>query len=128
MQRLFSSFPTGAPGGGLILLRLVAALSLQTDASGHLALTAHTSLPGVALVVLSLALLIGLLTPVAALTCAALEAAMLFTSTPPGTALMLQGPVMCVALALLGPGAYSFDARLFGSRIVVLHSSDQPED
>jgi hypothetical protein len=128
MRRLFAMFPTGASGCGLILLRVLAALSLQADASGHLALTAHTSVPGVGLILLSLALLVGLLTPIVALLAAALEAGMLISSASAGIALMLQGPVICVALALLGPGAYSIDARLFGSRVVVLHASDQPED
>jgi hypothetical protein len=127
MGWLFASFPTGAPGCGLILLRIVAALSLQTDASGNLALTAHASLPGVALTLLSLALLVGLFTPVAALLSAAIEAAML-TSASADIALMMHGPVICAALALLGPGGYSLDARMFGSRVVVLHSSDPAED
>jgi hypothetical protein len=128
MRRLFATFPTGAPGCGLVLLRVVAALSLQADASGHLVLTQHASIPGVALILLSIALLVGLLTPVVALVAAAIEATMLGTSASAGIALMLQGPMICVALALLGPGGYSLDARLFGSRVVVLHASDQPED
>jgi hypothetical protein len=128
MRRLFGTFPTGAPGCGLVLLRVVAALSLQADASGNLVLTQHASIPGVALILLSLALLVGLFTPVVALFAAVTEAAMLGSSTSTGMALMLQGPVICVTLALLGPGGYSLDARLFGSRVVVLHASDQPED
>ena len=128
MRRLFATFPTGAPGCGLVLLRVVAALSLQADASGHLVLTQHASIPGVALILLSIALLVGLLTPVVALVAAAIEATMLGTSASAGIALMLQGPMICVALALLGPGGYSLDARLFGSRVVVLHASDRAED
>ena len=128
MRRLFATFPTGAPGCGLVLLRVVAALSLQADASGHLVLTQHASVPGVALILLSIALLVGLFTPVVALVAAAIEATMLGTNESAGIALMLQGPMICVALALLGPGGYSLDARLFGSRVVVLHASDQRED
>ena len=128
MRRLFATFPIGAPGFGLVLLRVVAALLLQADASGHLALTQHASIPGVALILLSLALLVGLFTPVVALLGALVETAMLVTSASASIAMMLQGPVICVALALLGPGGYSLDARLFGSRVVVLHASDQPED
>jgi hypothetical protein len=128
MRRLFATFPTGAPGCGLVLLRLVAALSLQADPSGHLALTQHASIPGVALILLSLALLVGLFTPVVALLAAAIEATLLGVSGSAGIALTLQGPMICVALALLGPGGYSLDARLFGSRVVVLHASDQAED
>jgi hypothetical protein len=128
MRRLFGTFPTGAPGCGLVLLRVVAALSLQADASGNLVLTQHASISGVASILLSLALLVGLFTPVVALLAAALETAMFGASGSGSIALMLQGPVICVALALLGPGSYSLDARLFGSRVVVLHASDQPED
>lgn len=128
MRRLFATFPTGAPGCGLAVLRVVAALSLQADATGHVMLSQHASIPGVALILLSLALLVGLLTPIVALLAAAIEASLFFTGAAVGIALLLQGPMICVALALLGPGAYSLDARLFGSRVVVLHASDQPED
>ena len=128
MRRLFGTFPTGAPGCGLVLLRVVAALSLQADATGQLVLTQHASIPGVALILLSLALLVGLYTPIVALLAAAIEAAMFVTGTSGGIALLLQGPMICVALALLGPGGYSLDARLFGSRVVILHASDQPKD
>ena len=128
MRRLFATFPTGAPGCGLVLLRVVAALSLQADAAGHLVLTQHASSPGVASILLSLALLVGLFTPIVALLAAAIEASMFVTGTSAGIALMLQGPLICVALALLGPCGYSLDARLFGSRVVILHASDQPKD
>ncbi|HET9448073.1 MAG TPA: hypothetical protein VFO35_17540 [Steroidobacteraceae bacterium] len=128
MRRLFGTFPTGAPGCGLVVLRVVAALSLQADAAGHVILTQHASVPGVALILLSLALLVGLLTPIFALLAAAIEAFLFFTGASAGIALLLQGPLICLALALLGPGAYSVDARLFGSRVVILHASDQPRD
>jgi hypothetical protein len=128
MRRLFATFPTGAPGCGLVVLRVVAALSLQVDASGHVVLTQHASVSGVALILLSMALLVGLLTPVVALLAAGIEAAMPGAGASGGFALMLQGPMICVALALLGPGGYSLDARLFGSRVVILHESDQPKD
>lgn len=120
-------FPKGVPGCGLIVLRVVTALSLQTNASGQLALTANMSLPGIVLILLSLALIFGFLTPVVAVLAALIEGALLVTSPEIATALMLQNPLICIALALLGPGAYSVDARLFGSRVVVLHSSDQAD-
>ena len=128
MRRLFATFPTGAPGCGLVVLRVVAALSLQADATGQVVLSQHASIPGVALILVSLALLVGLFTPIVALLAAAIEASMLVTGTSASIALLLQGPMICVALALLGPGAYSLDARLFGSRVVILHASDQPKD
>jgi hypothetical protein len=125
MQRLFSTFPKGAPGCGLILLRIAAALSLLTNASGHVVLATQVSFPGLALIVLSIALVVGFLTPAVAVLGAVIEGTMLIASPETASALMLQGPLVCVALALLGPGSYSVDARLFGSRVVVLHSSDR---
>jgi len=36
--------------------------------------------------------------------------------------------IICIALALLGPGAFSLDARLFGRREIIIADSklDQP--
>jgi uncharacterized membrane protein YphA (DoxX/SURF4 family) len=127
MQWLVSTFPKGAPGCGLVLLRVAAALSLLTNASGHLVLAAHISLPGLALIVLSMALVVGFLTPAAAVLGAAIQSATLVANPEAASALMLQSPLICIALALLGPGSYSVDARLFGSRVVVLHSSDRAD-
>ncbi len=43
---------------------------------------------------------------------------------PPATALL----VLAIVVALLGPGAYSVDARLFGMREIVITRSDPPEE
>ena len=40
------------------------------------------------------------------------------------TVLILSMPV-AAALALLGPGAYSIDARVFGRRVIVLPPDDR---
>jgi hypothetical protein len=115
VQRLFSSFPGGAAGIGLLLLRTtlgcslvaegVQALRHGTGASGAGALACVLVLDGVALVV-------GGLTPIAAVpaTIAVLGRVL---AAQPGSAWAL---VVAVAIGLLGPGAYSVDARLFGRR------------
>src|SRR5262245_30592398 len=97
MQWLFSTFPKGMPGFGLILLRVVTALSLQTNAAGHLALSAHLSLPGVVSIVISLALLVGIVTPIAAVLGALIASATLVTSPEMASAFMLQNPLICIA-------------------------------
>ena len=115
MQRLFSSFARGAPGAGLLLMRAATGGALIACACA--ALAAGPALRTVALHVASAGigclLLVGLWTPVAA-TLAALVAAIGAFSHPaePGFYLLLA--TLGAALALLGPGAWSIDSRLFG--------------
>ncbi len=117
-------FPSGTPGLGLALLRLVVAVSLHLDAMGRPAQNAH-GIAFAALLALSLLIVAGTFTPFAAVTCALAQAAQLLLGAAeisPGATLL---PVEALILALLGPGAYSIDARLFGRRVFVLHSIDE---
>jgi hypothetical protein len=73
-----------------------------------------------ALVLLAAALGAGAMTTIACfLYCAAEIAFMLRSNHFDPTVLSLSLPV-AIALALLGPGAYSLDARIFGRRVIVL--------
>jgi hypothetical protein len=122
MQILSSSFPTGAPGTGLLLLRIALAAALISEASGH-------SLPTlIAAAGIALSLSIGCLTMIAALLAALMHTIDAFTS---GTAAPMLSCVLIaqsVALALLGPGAYSLDARLFGRRLIFESRQQQGSD
>ncbi|WP_043390101.1 hypothetical protein [Archangium violaceum] len=62
MQRLFSMFPEGGPGAGLLLLRLSVALSLLLHPSGG-------PLVHAALALTALGLCLGVLTPLLAIVC-----------------------------------------------------------
>lgn len=121
MQRLFSMFPTGWPGIALLLLRLALAAMLFPGALG---LPAHLEsfwvLTGLALV--AIALCAGLLTPVAAVLCVAAELAAWQLSGTGLSALHICAILVAIALAMLGPGGYSWDARLFGRRKIVFAS------
>jgi putative oxidoreductase len=115
VRRLFSNFATGAPGLGLLLLRLSAGIGLV--AQGALALRGTLPLGAVLLYALTvsigLLLMVGLWTPIAGTVLAILAPwhALLHASNPWTCVLM---GILGAGLALLGPGAWSVDARLFG--------------
>lgn len=109
MQKFFSAFPTGAPGLGLLLLRAFVALTLITaDLKMSSWVIAGFFIAGGA------CLLIGFLTPVAAVSIAlgAVALVIFFGSNYAIAVVFILG----AAIALLGPGAFSVDARLFGRR------------
>ncbi|WP_369937868.1 hypothetical protein AB3X09_09530 [Xanthomonas tesorieronis] len=110
-------FPGGSAGLGLLALRLFVALSLwPSTASGAWAAPPHWHWAALTLALLTVA---GALTPLAAaLACAVPALALWQGTTAAGSALLAVLPAL--ALALLGPGAYSLDARCFGRRLLVL--------
>lgn len=112
-------FPGGAPGCGMLILRIGVAASLHIDASGHFGVNPNM-LVFVGLAVLSGSLAVGLLTPLASLMAGIVEVTLLLTAATRILAVVVLGPLDAVVLLLLGPGAYSLDARLFGRRVVVL--------
>ena len=110
-------FPNGWPGRGLLLLRLVVGLILIHDGLG--ALMGVPQRESIALQVVAaiagIFLLVGLWTPIAGAIVALSEIWIVLTGTdhPRGTILLAT---LGVALAFLGPGAQSIDARLFGRK------------
>jgi hypothetical protein len=118
MQKLFSMFPAGLPGLALLFLRASAVLALLLAVHGHrylLPAWAH----GLALLV-SVALSVGYLTPLAAATALVCHGLIWIDAGVDSPALAVVFALDAIALALLGPGAYSIDAYRFGRRLVVL--------
>lgn len=72
-------------------------------------------------------LFVGFLTPILALLCCALELIGYFNSGA-GDAHAFVYAIQALAVALLGPGAYSLDARLFGRRVLVVPPGKPPRD
>jgi putative oxidoreductase len=122
MQRLFSIFPSGWPGFGLLLLRLGLGIALiALGISGFLAASGEP----VAVVRDSIEvggaifLILGLWTPVVGSLIAldALWIALsLYSSKPDGHWNYVFLAVLAAGVSMLGPGAWSIDARLFGRK------------
>jgi putative oxidoreductase len=115
MRRLFFTFARGVPGVGLLILRLVAAIATLAD--GVKALQSGPPIGTAILCVLAAAagilLLAGLWTPVAGALVAIVELWIAFSRYgDPWMHILLAA--LGAALALIGPGAWSVDARLFG--------------
>ena len=127
MQRLFSTFADGWPGRGLLLLRLLTGIALI-----HFGTASLREAPPLATVVLQIIgigagilLLVGLWTPVvgalAAIVKVSIACSRYFShSGDPWIPVMLAA--LGAALAMVGPGAWSIDARLFGRKHI-----DMPE-
>jgi putative oxidoreductase len=122
MQRLFSTFPGGWPGFGLLLLRLGVGIALISfGISGFLAASGEpTALIRDSLEAAGAILLIlGLWTPVMGALISLDElwiALSLYSSPPDGHWNHVFLAVLTAGVAMLGPGAWSIDARLFGRK------------
>ena len=121
MRYLFSTFPGQWPGLGLLLLRLAQAVSSILDAR----LYPWGLGEGVAIAILCVELLssgllaIGLWTPVAGAILAAVESIrIVLGASIDGRPAALA--VIGLSLAMLGPGSWSIDARLFGRKRIDL--------
>jgi putative oxidoreductase len=114
-QQLFSTFPRGWPGTGLLLMRLVAGFTLID--LGITGLWGEPPLGRVAVYVLATGagtlLAIGLWTPIAG-ALAAVVGLWCALSQPGDRLTHILLVTLCAAVALVGPGAWSLDARLFG--------------
>lgn len=119
MLRLFSMFPSGRPGVALLLVRVALSILLFDGvASPLLSLGSPWLLAAPA--ALAMVLCLGFITPIAALLSVALQVTTLLTSGTTLAAVHACAMLDATALAMLGPGAYSVDARLFGQREVIL--------
>ena len=104
------------PGTGLLLLRLVAGIVLIYH--GLIGLGAHSVEPGARELIAAVAgmlLLAGLWTPITGVLVAIIELWIAF-SRPIDLCTPLLLGALGAGLAMLGPGAWSIDARLFGRK------------
>ena len=122
LQRLFSTFPDGWPGLGLLLLRFGAGIALIClGVSGFLRTPGEPIAIGRDLVatIAGISLLAGLWTPVMGVLAAIDEfwsAFSVYSSQRDGPWIHILLALLTAGVAMLGPGAWSIDARLFGRK------------
>lgn len=117
MQRLFSTFANGLPGAGLLLQRLITGGVLVQCAITHCTQAAPIGMlaPQLTGFGAGILLIIGLWTPIAGGVAAIAELWVLLAGAgDPWIPILLA--MLGTSLALIGPGAWSMDARLFGRK------------
>ena len=125
MQRLFSMFPQGAPGFALLLLRISVAMIFLTSIADQ-SLVSSVPLVCAGVLLISGSLSIGFLTPYLSVISFVSGVAILLLDPHSYSVVQVALLFNAAALALLGPGAYSVDARLFGLRVTVLRPGKDP--
>jgi uncharacterized membrane protein YphA (DoxX/SURF4 family) len=139
LQRLFSTFPGGKPGGGLLLLRVAAGITAMRMGIFYFSAAAGASVAswslGFVLIASGAALTIGFLTPFAALLAGLCFLGIAAGWLPAASWALSDARVVAVAvivtssaIALLGPGAFSLDGRLFGRREIVIPPAARPPE
>jgi uncharacterized membrane protein YphA (DoxX/SURF4 family) len=127
---LFTTFPDGAPGFGLLLLRLGVAAVLADHSAACLIdgpAGMQAWVVGVVAGVTAVLLVLGLCTPLGGAMAAATAVGFALSVLPsPARPAFGAGPtalaiaMAAAASAFTGPGAYSMDAALFGRREITI--------
>jgi hypothetical protein len=127
VQRLFAMFPGGGPGVALLLLRVsVAILPLLDNPAAQGLLASRWTMGFLSIAAISLCL--GFLTPIFSILLCVLDVLGVLLAGRFDSPVMFFLILNPVALALLGPGAYSIDARIFGRRVLVVSSGKDTDD
>jgi len=117
LRRLYSTFAGSWPGIGLLLMRGVVGAVVVAGTSLNMwhELSLRLALSSASLAAAGLLLVVGLWTPVAGVVVALIEISQVVRFDQHPLVGLLTGTI-ATALAMLGPGRWSVDARLFGWR------------
>jgi len=116
-------FPQGGPGVALLLLRISVVLFLIILVVNYNGAYYRLVVGIVALITGSL--LLGLLTPFFCVVAVALGVLHLLFYAHTNSVICVIAIANAIALALLGPGAYSVDSKLFGRRVTVVRPGNR---
>jgi hypothetical protein len=114
VQRLFTAFPGGAPGAGLLLLRGATGISAIADAGWIAGSGGMSWIWAAGLASCGVLLLIGLVTPVAGASLAIVQGALVLGAPPLAGSLGRRETLLvavALALAFIGPGWLSVDLQ-----------------
>ena len=120
---MFSAFPGGWPGLGLLLLRALVGVTLIAQSLTYIGSTKLSALSWVVtalVLIIASCLLVGFMTPIAAMIIGLGAIALALSSLFQTNQTLLDVIVLPIAIALLGPGAFSIDARMFGRREILI--------
>jgi uncharacterized membrane protein YphA (DoxX/SURF4 family) len=119
-------FPDGLPGNTLLVLRVTASLLLIHDSlvGAELRSSMTTIIVEPIVVAAGVLLLLGFWTPIVGLVVTILELYFAISGTVHWRSALLLG-VVGIALAVLGPGFRSVDARLYGRKRVNIHGKNR---
>jgi uncharacterized membrane protein YphA (DoxX/SURF4 family) len=135
VQRSFSTFAPGSPGGGLLVLRIALGVPLLIEGAALFAGSRASLLILIALISVAagVALLVGYAVGRGAIVGAVAVIAVHFSSLHGGCLNLFSSNIDCflsisiaTALRFVGPGAYSVDARRFGLREIVIPPRSTP--
>jgi len=121
VRKLYSTFPGGWSGLALLLLRLTVAISSAVEGAAILNASNGASW-GMPLLLMACGACVGvgLFTPIAASLLVLANAAEVWQSPHAARQAELQLLAVALSLAVLGPGTFSADSRLFGRREIVI--------
>jgi uncharacterized membrane protein YphA (DoxX/SURF4 family) len=117
LQRLFSTFANGWPGAGILLQRGLTGFILLHHGIVHALENpqAMSAIPDMTGAAAGIFLLLGFWTPVAGGVASVAELVVILTGVhEPLVAAMLA--TLSATIAMIGPGAWSIDARIFGRK------------
>ena len=123
MQRLFTMFPEGWPGAGVLILSLMAAIPLLVEGRSELWTSRQGPVYASFIAIgVGILLLVGLWTPVAGALQVVIDLWAIFAQAGP-VAMHVWLAALGASLVMLGPGALSVDALLFGRKRIEIDGS-----
>ena len=111
-------YPRGIVGFALLLLRGSVGILLLANGCSEIFAT-NLSIVSLIRLIVSLGFCLGLFTPLLGIIAAAISLWPLLSAHMTLSLVPIAALILSIAIAILGPGAYSVDALLFGRRRVV---------